>query len=236
MDLRKLILIFPIVFLLAYFGAGIFYDTEYVIYFKPLIIPSFMVYAILVNYKKLTLKFYLFTLFLYVGEMIILYGYQYIPFLQIGLLSYLFCYISLILMVSQYVKKMQIISIFSGFTLFVFVLNCIFLVAILYILITSIADFLTNFIIVLNAISAVVLGIVAVLYLSNDNKTKSFLYFFGACSLIINDVFAALESYYCESMVLNTIDRILHFVAFYLIYLFVIQEKFSDKNNKTIFI
>lgn len=161
-----------------------------------------------------------------------LFGYQYIPALRIGLLSYLLCYISLILLASEFVKKNQILSVFKGFTLFVFVLNCIFLVAILYILIISIDDVLTNFIIVLNTISAVVLAIVAVLYLSNDNKSKAFLFFFGACALIINDIFSALESYYLESMVLNTIERLLHFAAFYLIYLSVIQDNYTEKNKR----
>ncbi len=232
MDLRKILLIFPIGFLLAYFGADVFYDSKYIYYIKPFIIPSFMVYVILANYKKLNLKFYLFVLFFYVGETIMLFGYKYIPALRIGLLSYLFCYISLIFLVSEFVKTSQLLSAFKGFTLFVFVLNCIFLAAILYILINSINDVLTNFIIVLNTISAVILGIVAVLYLSNDNKTKVFFYFFGACSLIINDIFSALESYYLESMVLNTIERLLHFAAFYLIYLFMIQEDLSEKNKR----
>ncbi len=232
MDSKKLLLIFPIALLIAYFGAAIFYEPKYIFFIKPFIIPSFMVYAILANYKKLNLKFYLFVLFLYIGEIIMLFGYQYIPALRIGLLSYLLCYISLILLASEFVKKNQILSVFKGFTLFVFVLNCIFLVAILYILIISIDDVLTNFIIVLNTISAVVLAIVAVLYLSNDNKSKAFLFFFGACALIINDIFSALESYYLESMVLNTIERLLHFAAFYLIYLSVIQDNYTEKNKR----
>jgi hypothetical protein len=44
--------------------------------------------------------------------------------------------------------------------------------------------------------------------------------FFLAFALIFNDIFAAIGVYFVENIVLNTIDRVLHFIAFYFIYLF----------------
>jgi hypothetical protein len=37
--------------------------------------------------------------------------------------------------------------------------------------------------------------------------------------------FAAIGTYFIQDVVLNTFDRVLHFTSFYLIYLFIINDK-----------
>lgn len=224
MNSKKLLLIFPILFLLVYFGAGIFYEAKLTIFIKPFIVPSFMIYAIVNNFEKISLNFYLFALFFYVGETLILVDYKNVAIMRFALLSYLFCYASLIVLANDFVLKIKIFKILNGLTLIIFIVNVFFLGCILYLILISVEDFLTNIIVILNAISAVFLGIVAVLILGESNKIKPYLYFFGSFALIFNDVFAALETYYLESFILNTIDRILHFMAFGLIYLYAINN------------
>lgn len=231
MDLKRLLLIFPVLFLLVYFGAGIFYVPEYVIFIKPFIIPSFMVYAMANNFDKISLKFYFFALFFYIGEILVLVDYNDISIMRFALLSYLFCYISLILLGYENLIKIKKIKCLSGLTLIIFILNIFFLLCILYIILNSIEDFLTIIIIVLNTISAVLLGVFAVLILGESNKKIAFFYFFGSCALIINDVFSALETYYLESVILNTIERLLHFGAFFLFYMFVINDQKTNLKN-----
>ncbi len=224
MNSKKLLLIFPILFLLVYFGAGIFYDAKLTIFIKPLIVPSFMVYAMVNHCEKISLNFYLFALFFYIGETFILVDYKNVTIMRFALLSYLFCYISLIVLANDFVLKIKLFKLLNGLTLIIFIINVFFLGCILYLILISVQDFLTNIIIILNAISALFLGIVAVLILGESNKIKSYLYFFGSFALIFNDVFSALETYYLESVILNTIDRILHFLAFGLIYQYSVHN------------
>lgn len=188
-----------------------------------------MIYAIVTNYKMLTLNYLLFTFFFYLGEIFILFGYNSEISMQIGLISLVFCYTFLVFLSKSKLKSNKLGTFFQGFTLIVFLLNCLVLSIILFVLLEQIPDFLTDIIVVFNAISAVIVGVVSVLYLSSGVSTAAFLYFFGSYTLIMNDVISALETYYFESIVLNSIARILHFVAFYLIYLFAIQNKVTIK-------
>ena len=100
-----------------------------------------------------------------------------------------------------------------------------FLLLILYILISAIGDQYLNIILVFNAIITVFLGVTAVLYLSKFGDKKAYYFFFGAFALIFNDVFAAIGTYFVNNIVLNSLDRLLHFGSFYLIYLFVVSKK-----------
>ncbi len=232
-----MLLIFPIIFLLVYFGAGIFYEPELIIYVKPFIIPSFMVYAMINNYNKISLNFYFFAFFFYVGETLLLIDYKNVLIMRFALLSYLFCYMSLIILAYDFVLKIKISKILNGLTLIIFILNVFFLGCILYLILISVEDFFTNIIVVLNAISAVILGVVAVLILGESNKIKPYFYFFGSFALIFNDIFSAIQTYYLESVILNTFDRILHFLAFVLFYLYAINIETSEnkKLNKYIY-
>lgn len=230
MNSNKLILILPLLLFLIYFGAGIFYDAKHIIYIKPFILPSFMMYAAIARADKMTIQFYFFVLFLYIGEMFILFGYTFLVPLQIALISKFLCYIMLIFLGKEVISANTIKTIFDGFTLIIFLLNCVLFFVIVLILMDLIENIITDIIVVFNAIAAAILGIIAALYLSRDNTFKVFLYFFGSYALILSDVFAALESYYFESLVLNTADRLLHFVAFYLIYMFCLQQNSVNKN------
>ena len=230
MKSNKLILILPLLLFLIYFGAGIFYDAKYVIYIKPFILPSFMMYAVIARADKMIIQFYFFVLFLYIGDMAILFGSTFMLPEQIALISKFLCYIMLIFLGKEVLSTTTIRTIFNGFTLIIFLLNCVLFFAIVLILMDLIDSVITDIIIVFNAISAAVLGIIAALYLSRDNAFKAFLYFFGSYALILSDVFGALESYYFENLVLNTADRLLHFVAFYLIYMYCIQDNSVTKN------
>jgi hypothetical protein len=67
-------------------------------------------------------------------------------------------------------------------------MNCVFLIAILYILMSVIGDNFLNIILVFNSIVAVFLGY-SCLYFGNLVTKKSILLLFGAFALIFNDVF-----------------------------------------------
>ena len=234
MEFKKLILIFPVIFLIIYFGADVFYEAKYVCFIKPLIIPSFMIYAIVSNFKRLTINFYLFALFFYIGEIMVLFWFDYVPLMRYALISYFLCYLSLVYCVTRYFEKIKVIEIFKGYTLFVFILNIIFFSSILYIIVDVINDFITNIIVSFNTISAIILLICSVLYLSFDGTKKSYLFFFGTIAKIMNDVFSALEAYYLESSTLNILDRILHFAAFGLFYMFFVIENQNQEFHKNI--
>lgn len=228
MNLKKGLLFFPIILVVIYFCAGIFYDAKNIIYWKPLLIPSFMIYAIVNNKKKLTLNYFLFVIFFYLGETLMLF-WDNILFFRIALIASFFCYLSLVNLGYESIKNKNLYTIPKGFTLFILVLNALFLVAILYILISTIGDVYLNIILIFNAIVALILGATAVIYLGKITVRKSYYYFFGAFALILNDVFVAIVTYFMDNVVLNTFDRLLHFTSFLLIYLFIIEDKKSNK-------
>jgi hypothetical protein len=94
------------------------------------------------------------------------------------------------------------------------------LIAILYILMSVIDNFLYHF--SFNSIVAVFLGVTAVLYISVF-VTKKHTTFFG---------FALILMMFCRNWNLlysrcrfKHLDRVLHFTSFYLIYLFIIMIK-----------
>lgn len=229
MSLRKLLLLLPITFLLIYFGAGIFYDSKDVIYFKPLIIPSFVVYMLVNNFEKLTLNYFIYVIFFYINEVLLLFWIDSLQLFRIALISSFFCYLSLINLGYKTIKNKNLYTIPKGFTLFILSLNCVLLAIIVYILISAIGDFYLNIILIFNAIVAVILGVTAVLYLGKVTNRKSYCYFFGSFALIFNDIFAAIVTYFIDNNLLNTLDRLLHFTSFFLIYLFIITDKKSVK-------
>jgi hypothetical protein len=73
--------------------------------------------------------------------------------------------------------KTKIYTVPKVFT-FTLAMNCVFLIAILYILMSVIGDNFLNIILVFNSIVAVFLGVTAVLYFGKF-VTKAYYYFFG---------------------------------------------------------
>ena len=120
-------------------------------------------------------------------------------------------------------------KVMNGLTAVVILLNAFFLFLIVYIMFETTTDTITNFIAILNAIAALILMICAVVYLSVDGSKKSLLYFLGAITLILSDVFSAINVYYIYVFTLNIIDLMLHFVGFYFIYLFIIEKVKQDE-------
>jgi hypothetical protein len=136
-----------------------------------------------------------------------------------------FCYLSLINLGYKSLKNKNLYTIPKGYTLFILLLNCLLLALILYILISAIGDIYLNIILIFNAVVAVLLGITAVLFLGRFSNRNAFYYFFGSFALLFNDIFAAIVTYFIDNPVLNTIDRILHYTSFILIYFFIISRK-----------
>ena len=221
------------ILLIVYYCAGLFYDPALVIYIKPLIIPTFLIYAIATNYEKLTLNYYLFVGLFFLNEVLILFWVNSLELFSLALIASFFCYLSLLNLGYSSIKTVKIFTAPKGFTLFIFALNFFFLSGILYILISAITEVYLDVILVFNAIVAVFLGITAVLYLGKFANQKAYYYFFGAFALIFNDVFAAIGTYVVDNVVLNTFDRALHFTSFFLIYLFVISDKKKVENLLT---
>ena len=224
-DLKNALLFIPAILLIVYFCAGVFYDADLVIYVKPLIIPTFLIYAIANNYKKLSRNYYLFVAFFYINEILILFWQDSIQIFVFALIASVFCYLFLIILGYRSIKVVKIFTAPTGFTLFILALNAIFLVAVVALLLSAIDNSYINVALIFNAVITVILGATAVLYLSKFGNQKAYYYFFGAFALIFNDVFAAIGTYFVDNVVLNTFDRILHFTSFYLIYLFVIAKK-----------
>lgn len=230
---RRSLIFIPITLLIVYFCAGVFYNPAYVIYIKPFIIPTFIIYAVLSNFEKLTLNYYLYVFFFYLNEILLLLWEDAIPLYRTALVASFFCYLAIINLGYNSIKTKKLYTIPKGFSLFILVINCVFLLAILYVLMSIIDDNFLNIILIFNAIVAVFLGVTAVLYLGKFGNKKAYYYFFGAFALIFNDIFAAIGTYFIEDVVLNTFDRILHFTSFYLIYLFIINDKKKVENLST---
>ena len=222
----EFLIIIPLTLLLSYFCADILFDPKYVVYIKPFIIPTFILYAYKSN-KKLIFNYLIFASFFYVNETLLLFWEDSVPLYKTALIASFFSYLALINLGYSSLKSKTLFSLPKGYSLFILILNCIFLIAVLYIITTSINDFVLTVIIVLNAMVAVFLGATAVIYLGKFGNTKAYLYFFGAFALIFNDIFAAIGSYLIDNIVLNTLDRILHFTAFFVIYVFAITQKKS---------
>ena len=226
---KKSFLILPIILIIVYFCAGIFYDSNYVIYIKPFIIPSFLIYSISNNSKKLTFNYYLYVLFFYFSELLILFSEDSLYLYRAALIASFISYSALISLGYKYIKKTKTFKLPEGFELFIYALNMCFLIAIVYILMTSISDVYLNVILILNSLAALTLGITAVICLGKFTEQKMYYYFFGAFALIFNDVFAAIGTYYIQNSFLNALDRILHFTSFFLIYMFIITDKKQDE-------
>ncbi|MFT5714564.1 hypothetical protein CXF59_02730 [Flavobacterium sp. ALD4] len=232
-NIKKSLLFIPITLLVVYFCAGIFYNPALVIYIKPFIIPSFIIYVANTNFKKLTLNYFLYVIFFYLNELLILFWDDSVHLSRTALIASFFCYLALVNLGFNSIKTKKLYTVPQGFSLFILAMNCVFLIAILYILMTVISDSYLNIILIFNAVVAVFLGITAVLYFGKFGDKKAYYYFFGAFALIFNDVFAAIGTYFIQDVVLNTFDRILHFTSFYLIYLFIINDRKKVENLST---
>ncbi|MBG6061960.1 hypothetical protein IWX83_001754 [Flavobacterium sp. CG_9.1] len=223
--IKRVLLSLTIILVVVYYCAGILFDPSLVIFIKPFIIPIFIGYAVLTNGKQLTLNYFLFVSFFYAYQLLILFWEDSAHLFRAAMVASFFCYLSLIRLGYRSIKRSKLYTLPSGFTLFILLLNCMFLLLILYILISAIGDQYLNIILVFNAIITVFLGVTAVLYLSKFGDRKAYYFFFGAFALIFNDVFAAIGTYFVHNIVLNSLDRLLHFGSFYLIYLFVVSKK-----------
>ena len=223
--IKRILLSITVTLLTVYYCAGILFDPSLVIFIKPFIIPSFIAYVIMNNGNKLTLNYFLFVSFFYTYQLLILFWEDSVHLFRAAMVASFFCYLFLIRLGYRSIKSSKLYTLPTGFTLFILLLNCMFLLLILYILISAIGDQYLNIILVFNAFITVFLGVTAVLYLSKFGDKKAYYFFFGAFALIFNDVFAAIGTYFVNNIVLNSLDRLLHFGSFYLIYLFVVSKK-----------
>ena len=219
-------------FLVVYFCAGILFEPALVVYIKPLIIPSFMIYAIISNNQKLSKYYFLFIFFFYLNETLLLQWEHSLQLYRAALIASFCGYFTLAFLGYRSIKNTDIQIVPSGYTLIILGINCFFLLTIIYLLASVITDEYINVIIIFNAISTIVLGATAVLYLGKFGDKKAYYYFFSAFSLIFSDVFAAIGIYYVDNIFLNTLDRVLHFACFYLVFLFVITVR--KKENEVL--
>lgn len=224
-SLKDFLLVLLLTLLTAYYCAGLFFDPHYIVFIKPCIIPIFLVYVFTTNRKSLSLNYLVFVVFFYMNETFLLFWEDSLLIYKMSLIASFFTYLALISLGYKALKSSYLFKLPKGFSLFILILNCIFLLTILYLLTIDIHDYVLNIIIVSNAVIAVFLGSTAVIYLGKFGDRKAYFYFFGAFSLIFNDIFAAIGTYYIDNVILNTLDRVLHFTAFYLVYLFFNKQK-----------
>ena len=224
-NIKRSLLFIPITLLVVYFCAGVFYDPAFVIYIKPCIIPTFIIYAVANNVNKLTLNYFLYAVLFYINETLLLICEDSVQLYRTALITSFFCYLALINLGYNAINIKKLYTFPKGYSLFILALNGVLLIVILYILMSVIGDSFLNVILIFNAIVALFLGVTAVLYLGKFGDRKAYYYFFGAFALIFNDVFAAIGTYFINNVVLNIFDRVLHFTSFFLIYLFLIKDK-----------
>jgi len=228
------LLFLPGLLLVVYFCAGILFEPNNVIYIKPFIIPSFMIYAIKSNGQKLSKYYFIFVFFFYLNESLLLLWEHSLQLFRAALIASFCGYFTLAFLGYKSIKNSDIQTVPSGYTLFILGINCVFLLTIIYLLASVITDDYINIIIIFNAISTIILGATAVLYLGKFGDTKAYYYFFGAFALIFNDVFAAVGTYFVGNIFLNSLDRILHFACFYLIFLFVVTKRKKENIPLTV--
>jgi hypothetical protein len=231
MFLKNIILSFLICLIAIYFCADFLYDPKYVLYIKPFFIPLLLAYSFIDLKKALPIKFYLFSLFFYLGEMMFLISDVIKIYLSLGLFFYFLSYLALINIVNPLTEKYNFKNTLKGYTLFVVIINCIFLGIVLYLILESEKDYLVICLIILNTISAILLTISTVYYLSKNYNLNSFYYFAGCFCILVSDIFAALIKYYINDFSLNLMDRFLHLLGFFSVYFYVIQV-----NRKGLFI
>ena len=225
MKLEKIILGLLLLVFASYFFAVFFLQgTNYVFYLKPLLIPLFVVYIILKNGFGFPKPYLFFVFLFYLGQTCMLFSDHSKTVLQVALVLYVMFYFALINLPLPLISGAQFKKIFTGVTLIVILVNAVLLFLIVYIIFKSTTDTIANCISIVNASAALALIICAVACLSISTNKKSFLYFLGAVSLISSDVFSALNVYYLQFFALNVLELILHFVGFYLIYLFIIEK------------
>ena len=193
-----------------------------------------MIYAIKSNGQKLSKYYLIFVFFFYLNESLLLLWEHSLQLFRAALIASFCGYFTLAFLGYKSIKNSDIQTVPSGYTLFILGINCVFLLTIIYLLASVITDDYINIIIIFNAISTIILGATAVLYLGKFGDTKAYYYFFGAFALIFNDVFAAVGTYFVGNIFLNSLDRILHFACFYLIFLFVVTKRKKENMPLTV--
>lgn len=228
MKFKNLLIVILLMLLITYFSASFLYESKYVVFIKPLIIPSFCLFVCFGNKQIFPKKYLLFVLFFYLGETALLFmdkiHFLYTTSMFFKLLSYLF----LINLVYPFVKSLNLLNEIKIHELIIFSIIISILVLMLNMIFNFETDFFLNTIIVLNAILSIFLIIISFLYLKETFNDKSVYFFLGTFCIFCSDVMSALNFYYLEDFILNLSERILHFLGFYLIYLFTINKSVKE--------
>ena len=217
-----------LVLILIYFSASFLYDYKLAVYVKPLIIPSFCLFVYFERKQKLPKKYFLFVLFFYLGETALIFM-DILPFLyKTSMFFYLLSYLCIINLAYPFVKSLNLLNEIRIYELIIFSLIISVLVFVLNVIFELETNLFLNIIIVLNAVSAILLMIVSFLYLKEMFDNKSINFFLGAFCIFFSDVISALNFYYLEDFKLNFLERIMHFLGFYFIYLFSINKPVKE--------
>ncbi len=228
---KKIYLGIAIFTLILYFCASFLYDAEYVLYIKPFIIPCFLNYVLLSSNFKVSKRFLAFVLFFYLGDCCILYMNISNILYSLGLFFYFLSYLSMVFLVLPFIRTKSIIYEIKPYSIFTFFLIVLILAFVILIIFDQEINLILNFVIILNAFSALLLAIFAFIYLQQNFCKKSIFYFFGGFTIFFSDILSALQVYYLESFGINFVERILHFLGFYLIYLFYIENSSKTSSN-----
>lgn len=230
MNLKNLLIGFLVILLLTYFSASFLYDPKWVIFVKPFIIPTF--FSIIYFYSKLPIsKNYLyFILFFYLSELSLLFMDNYSFLYHIGLLFSFISYLFLISLSYIYIKALDLLYEIKPYELFVFTLTIGVLIYLLNLIFEVEQDMLIFIMVILNSISAISLIVVAFLFIKEVFNKKSGYYFFGVMTIFFSDLMSAFNVYFLDDFMLNLMERFLHFLGFYLIYLFFIKKNIKNKS------
>ena len=230
MNFKNLLIGLLIILLLTYFSASFLYDPRWAIFVKPFIIPTF--FSIIFFYSKLPISqnYLYFILFFYSSELSLLFIDNYSFLYHIALLFSFVSYLFLINLSYIYIKALDLLYQIKPYELFVFTLTIGVLIYLLNLIFEVEQDIFIFILVILNAISAISLFVVAFLFIKEVFNKKSGYYFFGVMAIFFSDLMSAFNVYFIDDFVLNLMERFLHFLGFYLIYLFFIEKNIKNKS------
>jgi hypothetical protein len=91
----KIIIIYTCYSISGLFLCWNFFNPALVIYIKPFIIPTFIIYVLNNNFNKLTLNYYLYVIFFYINELFFVWE-DSVHLSRTALIASFFCYLALV--------------------------------------------------------------------------------------------------------------------------------------------
>ncbi|WP_338730878.1 hypothetical protein [Mangrovimonas cancribranchiae] len=191
-------------------------------FFKPLLIPAFLMYLFIKN-NYVNKALIIFFVFSFLGDSIsALYnGSQAIKYAN---LSYFISYLSLMVLVLSKLKSIKLDKIIGVYLFVVFFINSYFLYELFLILKANITDIAEVNLFVLKSVSLTILSLVSfVVYLTKDTK-QSIIFLVMALCFVFSDVLFYITNYYIYNWSFAVLERVLHVFGIFFLFGYVVSE------------